>query len=647
MLFTIIFLSLFILNMCSQSQKTVYQFSGEDTPYFRDWLLCGPFPNCPDCDQVSYKHDERCKGFYTDYLESVGGEKNACPQKGMVVNMPDLGVKKEWFYYHSETDKIPFNSIFKPNDMVVAYAFCQVNSNNEQQAILSLGSNDGVKVFFNGEKIHENHPLNGRWLQKDNDYVPINLKQGINNFLVKVDEGTGDFGLVVRLLNYDSTKTAIRNNLENRKELSLVTEKDLLIAQFGKPYKISVLNPGEKVRIEIFDKKSNKIVEKSGFPGAQLEFQLADLPDGFLLARATFETPDDGIIISEKRHFKGKLKRHPVAKMLDKNGMPIDDDGKPFFPIGTYGAPVEDFKKLKDAGYNFVVASTANLDQVQQAGLKAAVPVHGAKPHWFSAVRDTISKYKDHPAILCWMLYDEPGYNRADLLDIYKIYNIAYEADPYHPSYLVITSNSVYETFGRCCDILSIDTYPIEKGNIKDVGDNIASAFELIEDRQPIWHCGQMFRWPEQRRPTPQEHRFMTYAALMQGAKGVLWYTYKGYGQYLPEDEPELWEAQKKLLAELKSLSPLWMAGGNWHEVAVKDKSMSAQARMKKSPIGTFIFAVNTSKTESFTPEFILNEFQNVRVSVYGEKRTLTVSNGILTDTFQPLDVFIYKVEGD
>ena len=234
-LFLITFLSLFILTICSQNPKTIYQFNGEDTPYFRDWLLCGPFPNCPDCDQVSYKHDERCKGFYTDYLESIGGEQNVLPQNGIKITLPDLEIKRNWFHYQSVTDKIPFNSLFEPNDMVVAYAFCQVNSNNQQKAILSIGSNDGVKVFLNGKKIHENHPLNGRWLQKDNDFVPINLKEGLNNLLFKVDDGTGDFGLVARLLNYDSTMATIRNNLENHKSLSLVTEKELLIAQFGKP----------------------------------------------------------------------------------------------------------------------------------------------------------------------------------------------------------------------------------------------------------------------------------------------------------------------------------------------------------------------------------------------------------------------------
>ena len=201
-----------------------------------------------------------------------------------------------------------------------------------------------------------------------------------------------------------------------------------------------------------------------------MSFDLNSIPQGFYLARATFPTEDDGIIISETRNFQGKLKRHPKIKMLDKNLMPIGNDGKPFFPIGTYGAPVEDYQKLKAAGYNFVVASAADLDKVSEAGLMAAVPVHGNKPHWFEEVRETIEKYKDHPAVLCWMLYDEPGYNRADLLDIYELYKVAYEADPNHPSYLVITNPRVYKTFGYCCDVLAVDTYPIAQGDYHRCG---------------------------------------------------------------------------------------------------------------------------------------------------------------------------------
>jgi hypothetical protein len=639
MIFFTLILLLFSVISCQKQE-----FTYTTNVYIQDWLLCGPFPNCEDCSLMDYKHSEKCRGFYTDYLTSIGGEQNALPEAGMIIAIPEKNEERQWFYYQSESDLIPLNDIFSPNDMVIAYAFCNVISPEAQKTILSVGSNDGIQIFLNGQKIHENHPRNGRWLQKDNDYVPVALKAGPNRLLIKVDEGGGDFGFVARFLNYDSTLVGIRKNIENHKILSIVSFEDTLVAQFGQPYKISTLNPKAEAKIEIIHEKTGKITEQSAPPGTELKFPVAEIPDGFYIARATFETPDDGTIISETRNFKGKLRRHPPAGMLNKDLVPVLGDGTPIFPIGTYGAPPEDYLLLKAAGYNFVVASSKNLDNVHEAGLKAAVPIHGAKPHWFSAVRDSITKYKKHPAVLCWMLYDEPGYNRADLLDIYKIYNIAYEADPYHPAYLVITNPAVYKTFGRCCDVLAVDTYPIAQGDITAVGGNIAKAYRESEDNLPVWHCGQLFKWPAQRRPTPQEHRFMTYITLIEGAKGMLWYTYKGYGQYLPTDDPALWAYQKTLLKELNELAPLYIEGKANKNIALTEENPEIKMVLKKSRIGTFLMAANQSKTDTFSPEFKLNPKISGQISVYGENKNITITNGRFTDQFKPLDVHIYKI---
>ena len=637
-------LVLFICSINSFADTSYRVLPLQKNVFIKDWLLCGPFPNCDTCSLTDYKHDQRCKGYFTDYLTSVGGEEGVVPEAGMKVKVPSQNITREWFVYRSKTDHLPLNDIFQPNDLVIAYAFCQVKSPAEQKVILSVGSNDGIHVWLNGKSIHAYHPIDGRWLQKDNDFVPVVLKKGINNLLFKVDEGGGDFGLVARFLDYDSLVTEIRQNMDAYKRLSVVARGDTIVAQFGKPYKISVLNPTGSVLIELSHETAGKILQKKGAPGEDLVFDVAKVADGFMMIKATFPTPEDGVIVSEKRHFKGKLKRHPRPLMLNEDLMPLNADGQPFFPIGTYGAPPEDYAKLKDAGYNFVVAGTGNLDQVQQAGLMAAVPVHGNGATWFDAVRDTINKYKNHPAVLCWMLYDEPGYNRADLLDIYKIYNIAYDADPVHPSYLVITSPDVYETFGRCCDVLAVDTYPIANGVIESVGDNIARAYRVSDGDQPVWHCGQLFSWPAQRMPTPRENRFMTYLALIEGAKGVLWYTYKGFGQYLPEDDPVLWNAHKQLLRQLNDLAPLFIQRGFGTRISTTDNNPAIRAILKESPIGTFIIAVNTSRDKSFSAKFKLKVKQNDDIQVYGENRKLSIRFGQFKDRFQPLDVHIYKI---
>ncbi len=289
-----------------------------------------------------------------------------------------------------------------------------------------------------------------------------------------------------------------------------------------------------------------------------------------------------------------------------------------------------------------MVGSVANLDEAHKEGLMVAVHIDG---HNIQAARDTILKYKDHPAVLCWMMYDEPGYNRADLLHIYELYNTVYEADPVHPSYLVITNPDVYKTFGRMCDVLAVDVYPVPNGVITDVGDNIALAYSQITDDQAVWHCGQLFHWPALRYPTPQEHRFITYIALIEGVKGMLWYTYKGYNHYLPQDAPELWQAHAKLLHELNDLSPLFIAPGFGENISTTDNNPEIRAIIKKSPAGTFLITANKSKTEAFKAEFNTGIRLNDTLQVYGEFRTVKTLNGKFSDTFRPLDVHIYKLD--
>jgi hypothetical protein len=242
------------------------------------------------------------------------------------------------------------------------------------------------------------------------------------------------------------------------------------------------------------------------------------------------------------------------------------------------------------------------------------------------------------------MLYDEPGYNRADLLDIYEIYNIAYKADPVNPSYLVITNPAVYKTFGRCCDVLAVDTYPIANGDITAVGGNIAKAYRESDGDIPVWHCGQLFKWPAQRRPTPQEHRFMTYITLIEGAKGMLWYTYKGYGQYLPVDDPALWSFHVSLLKELNDLAPLFIEGKVDKNITLDKDYYTIRTTLIRSPIGTYIIAANQSKTDTYSPEFQISEKLSGQVSVYGENRQLSILKGRFSDQFKPLDVHIYQL---
>ncbi len=86
----------------------------------------------------------------------------------------------------------------------VAYLRTRVWSPNEQKAQLELGSDDGVKVWLNGQLVHANNAV--RPTECGQDKAPVTLKKGWNPLLVKLTQGGGQWSLCVRFRSPDGGK---------------------------------------------------------------------------------------------------------------------------------------------------------------------------------------------------------------------------------------------------------------------------------------------------------------------------------------------------------------------------------------------------------------------------------------------------------
>jgi len=86
----------------------------------------------------------------------------------------------------------------------VAYLWTRIGSPKEQKAQLELGSDDGVKVWLNGELVHANNAT--RPAEPGQDKVEVTLKEGWNPLLVKLTQGGGQWALCVRLRAPDGGK---------------------------------------------------------------------------------------------------------------------------------------------------------------------------------------------------------------------------------------------------------------------------------------------------------------------------------------------------------------------------------------------------------------------------------------------------------
>jgi hypothetical protein len=84
----------------------------------------------------------------------------------------------------------------------IAYAYAEVTSVHAREALLRSGSDDGIKVWLNGEVVFEKNVR--RSYREDQDCFDVYLQEGINRILVKITnaDGTWGFGMAVPLADF-------------------------------------------------------------------------------------------------------------------------------------------------------------------------------------------------------------------------------------------------------------------------------------------------------------------------------------------------------------------------------------------------------------------------------------------------------------
>jgi hypothetical protein len=86
-------------------------------------------------------------------------------------------------------------------DNRVAYLRTQIASAKQQDAVLEIGSDDGVKVWLNGRVVHSNNAT--RPCTPGQDKAKVRLKQGTNSLLMKITQGGGEWSACCRVRSPD------------------------------------------------------------------------------------------------------------------------------------------------------------------------------------------------------------------------------------------------------------------------------------------------------------------------------------------------------------------------------------------------------------------------------------------------------------
>ncbi len=100
-----------------------------------------------------------------------------------------------------QSSYVDFVELFEPDSLGVAYAFTYLWSPADTLARFGLGSNDGVRLWVNGEMVHEN--VVQRVATPNEDIFEARLRRGWNEILVKVDQAGRSWGLYLNVDDRD------------------------------------------------------------------------------------------------------------------------------------------------------------------------------------------------------------------------------------------------------------------------------------------------------------------------------------------------------------------------------------------------------------------------------------------------------------
>ena len=164
--------------------------------HMKEWLVLGPI-SAQDDGATPDPANARKTGFEMDLLDKAGGEAKVDPEADEAVLV--RGGERKWRLLESETEEIDLIKALGKHEFAVGYAAATIESSDEESRLVGLGSDDAVRVWLNGELVHQHSAP--RALVADQDVFSVKLKEGKNRLLIKVANDAGDWGFSFRFLS--------------------------------------------------------------------------------------------------------------------------------------------------------------------------------------------------------------------------------------------------------------------------------------------------------------------------------------------------------------------------------------------------------------------------------------------------------------
>lgn len=348
-----------------------------------------------------------------------------------------------------------------------------------------------------------------------------------------------------------------------------------------------------------------------------------------------------------------RITEEPDPKQnIDRNVLLVN--GNPFLPIIIYHAAggwahgymsdekvLEVLKEVKDYGFNTVDNSDSqkHLDE--------------AWSHNLYSIAGFNKEVINHPSVLAWSGLDEPNVYKQWTPERCRkeCYLPTKEQDKSHPYFQGLAFQSPLQgkapikEYLTSTDIAGIWVYPVPFQKLSMVAEAVDETRRLANDEAPVWIVLQLFAWhyllPY---PTPEQERYMTYSALIHGAKGLGYFAYHASeSSIVSERAPELWRSMKGLLKEVNFLAPVILSVTP--EQKVKASSSEVEVLQKDYQGKTYVFAACPPGPEQKIEFSLPGISASTRVRVLFDDREIKVKGDSFSDTLGGCGTRVYEIE--
>ncbi|HOX56633.1 MAG TPA: hypothetical protein PLC99_07055 [Verrucomicrobiota bacterium] len=364
-------------------------------------------------------------------------------------------------------------------------------------------------------------------------------------------------------------------------------------------------------------------------------------------------------------------------------------EGKPHFPIGLYSSGR--YEELGQAGFtathNYGITTgeatdpiNPNESQVKQLldrswsnGMRMMVelPRKAIEIGEWQQIRRRIETFRHHPGLLCWGSEERVARGVAPLSHIAALYRLVHKLDPNHPLVLGDTRDAIQKLQedrrdffpDACMDIGIWWWYPIPlkgpDGNGLEERNKPAGVLQppswltTTHSKKPLWIAIQSYQHPrlDARFPTPAEYRCMAYLSIINGVKGLWFYTGSGQRDYygkpaglLNKPNEAHWDYVQKLVRELREVSPIVMSPASKYKLTISPADAPVEFALRESNGKLYLIAANKA-SRVHKVQFRGDVLASRQATVLYETHPAAVQADSLADVFSAFAVRVYELE--